>query len=82
MAAPRVDPLEKSVNSAEIPSTSEALNLWETEKIDHSVLNYYHEQKSPNAQLSQKPQTCIFSRGHATLHLAVSVGPSVRRSHF
>ena len=61
MAAPGVDPLEKSVNSAEIPSMSEALNLWETEKIDHSVLNYYYEHKSPNAQLSQKPQTRIFT---------------------
>lgn len=55
------DMIEKSVNSADIPSTSESLNLWETEKIDHSILSYYMETKSPNSPVSVNPQAKIFT---------------------
>ena len=55
------DPLEKSVNSTNIPSTSESLNLWETEQIDHSVLSHYYEKKSPISPLTNNPQSKIFT---------------------
>ena len=53
--------IEKSVNSAQIPSTSESLNLWETEQIDHSILSYYFESKGPNSPVSVNPQSKIFT---------------------
>ena len=53
----------------------------------NSKSNYLLSKKNQNSKmLIFEPVASVFSRGHATLHLAVSVGrsvrPSVGRSHF
>ena len=55
------EPIEKNVNSSDLPCSSEYLNLWGEEKIDWSILSHYYEIKGPSIPLQNKPQTKIFN---------------------